>query len=122
MPHYPGTGFPSETGVGNIVNVPLRAGEDGKAFADKYQSHILPRVDSFKPELILISAGFDAHKDDPLAGVALLEADYQWVTRELMAIADRHCRGRIISVLEGGYNLKALESSVAIHVEALLGN
>ncbi|MGR8981481.1 MAG: histone deacetylase family protein [Gammaproteobacteria bacterium] len=122
MPHYPGTGFPSETGAGNIINVPLSAGDNGKAFAEKYETVILPRVDRFKPELLLISAGFDAHRDDPLAGVALVEADYQWVTRELMAIADRHCSGRLISVLEGGYNLKALASSVAVHVKSLLGN
>lgn len=122
MPHYPGTGFPSETGAGNIINVPLNAGDNGKVFAEKYKTFIFPKVDGFQPELILISAGFDAHKDDPLAGIALQENDYQWVTRELMVIADRHCTGRIISVLEGGYNLKALANSVAVHVKTLLGN
>lgn len=122
MPHYPGTGFPSETGAGNIINVPLSAGDTGKEFAEKYKSVIFPRLDNFKPELILISAGFDAHRDDPLAGIALLEADYQWITLELMAIADRHCSGRIISVLEGGYNLEALGNSVAVHVKSLLSN
>ncbi|WP_020564236.1 histone deacetylase family protein [Methylosarcina fibrata] len=120
MPHYPGTGYPSETGAGNIVNVPLSAGDDGADFRRKYQSLILPELDRFKPEFMLISAGFDAHRDDPLADVNLVEADYRWVTEELLAIARRHGQGRILSVLEGGYHLKALAASAAIHVKALL--
>ncbi len=121
MPHYPGTGYPSETGVGNIVNVPLAAGDTGVAFREKYQRIILPALNHFKPDLLLLSAGFDAHRDDPLASIGLVEADYRWVTEALMAIADRHCKGRIVSVLEGGYNLKALAASVAVHVKTLMG-
>jgi acetoin utilization deacetylase AcuC-like enzyme len=122
MPHYPGTGYPSETGVGNIINVPLLAGDNGAHFRQKYQASILPEINKFKPELILISAGFDAHQEDPLAGINLLEADYRWITDELLAIAYLHCKGRIISVLEGGYHLHALAASVSIHVKTLLGD
>jgi acetoin utilization deacetylase AcuC-like enzyme len=121
MPHYPGTGHPSETGVGNIVNVPLAAGDTGAVFRKKYESIIFPALNKFKPELLLISAGFDAHKDDPLASIGLVEDDYRWVTQALMDIADRTCNGRLVSVLEGGYNLKALAASVAIHVKTLMG-
>lgn len=120
MPHYPGTGYPAETGSGNIINIPLRAGDTGIEFRKKYNSVILPGVNNFKPDLLLISAGFDAHRDDPLAGINLVEADYQWITQELMEIADRCCQSRIISVLEGGYHLNALAGSVAIHVQTLL--
>jgi acetoin utilization deacetylase AcuC-like enzyme len=122
MPHYPGTGYPSETGAGNIINVPLSTGDNGAEFRRKYQASILPEIDKFKPELILISAGFDAHQEDPLAGINLLEADYRWITGELLAIAGCHCKGRIISVLEGGYHLQALAASVAIHVKTLLAD
>jgi len=120
MPHYPGTGHPSETGVGNIINVPLAAGDSGIEFRQKYRRMILPALKNFKPDLLLISAGFDAHKDDPLASIILVEDDFKWVTEELMSIAESCCRGRIISVLEGGYNLKALAASVAIHVKTLM--
>jgi acetoin utilization deacetylase AcuC-like enzyme len=120
MPHYPGTGHPSETGAGNIFNVPLSEGDTGADFRRKYQASILPEINKFKPELILISAGFDAHQEDPLAGINLVEADYRWITEELLTIAWRHGKGRIISVLEGGYHLKALADSVAVHVKTLL--
>ncbi|QPK64616.1 histone deacetylase family protein [Methylomonas sp. LL1] len=120
-PHYPGSGDPLENGVGNIINVPLAAGTDGAVFRTKYSDIILPAVTKFKPELILISAGFDAHKDDPLASLRLVEDDYRWVTAELVEIADACCQGRIISTLEGGYNLKALAASVAAHVAVLAG-
>jgi acetoin utilization deacetylase AcuC-like enzyme len=122
MPHYPGTGHPSETGVGNIINVPLAAGDSGVEFRQKYSDIILPALKSFKPDLLLISAGFDAHKDDPLASIMLVEDDFKWITRELMSIADGCCKGRIISTLEGGYDLKALAASVAIHVKTLMTN
>ncbi|MGZ8241865.1 MAG: histone deacetylase family protein [Methylobacter sp.] len=122
MPNYPGTGYPTETGLGNIINVPLPAGESGIAFRQKYRSIILPALKNFKPELLLISAGFDAHKDDPLASIRLVEEDFQWITQELMDIADSYCNGRIISALEGGYNLNALSASVALHVKTLLGS
>lgn len=120
IPHYPGTGYPSETGVGNIVNVPLAAGDSGAEFRHKYSRIILPTLRAFKPELLLVSAGFDAHRDDPLASIGLVEDDYQWVTQELMEIAGIYCGGRMISILEGGYNLKALAASAAVHVKTLL--
>jgi acetoin utilization deacetylase AcuC-like enzyme len=120
MPHYPGTGRPQDNGVGNIVNVPLHSGESGESVRKKYSNIILPAVRAFKPELLLISAGFDAHKDDPLAEVELVEDDYRWLTEELLAVANQCCEGRIISLLEGGYNLEALANSVAVHVKELM--
>lgn len=120
VPHYPGTGYPSETGVGNIINVPLAAGESGLEFRQKYSRIILPALRTFKPELLLVSAGFDAHRDDPLASIGLVEDDYRWITQELMEIAGIYCENKMISILEGGYNLKALGASAAVHVKALL--
>jgi acetoin utilization deacetylase AcuC-like enzyme len=121
MPHYPGTGLPQETGIHhNIVNVPLHARETGASVRKKYNAIIFPALRAFKPQLLLISAGFDAHKDDPLGGVMLVEDDYRWLTQELLAVANEYCAGRVISALEGGYDLKALAASVAVHVEALL--
>jgi len=120
-PHYPGSGHPSEHGAGNIVNVALPTGTDGAAFREKYQDIILPAVRKFQPQLLLVSAGFDAHKDDPLASLRLNEADYAWVTQQLVEIADGCCDGRMLSALEGGYNLTALPASVAVHVAAMAG-
>ena len=120
-PHYPGSGTPLENGVGNIVNVPLPAGTNGAVFRAKYNDIILPAVRKFQPQLILVSAGFDAHKDDPLASLRLEEDDYRWISDELVKIADEYCNGRIISTLEGGYNLKALAASVATHIASLAG-
>ena len=88
--------------------------------ADAFRSRILPALHNFAPDLVIISAGFDAHKDDPLANLRLVEADFLWVTEELAKVADRHCRGRIVSMLEGGYDLTALARSVAVHVKALM--
>ena len=122
MPNYPGSGYPQETGVGNIINVPLVAGDTGIEFKKKYNAIVLPALRNFKPQLLLVSAGFDAHKDDPLASIMLVEDDFRWLTQELLDIADCYCDGRMISVLEGGYNLKALAASVAIHVKTLLGS
>ncbi|MGR9086945.1 MAG: histone deacetylase family protein [Gammaproteobacteria bacterium] len=122
MPGYPGTGHPSETGLGNIINVPLSAGNTGIDMMRKFKASILPELDHFRPEILLISAGFDAHRDDPLSGIDLLGSDYRWLTEELLAVAERHCKGRIISVLEGGYHLEALAASVAFHVKTLLGD
>ena len=122
MPNYPGTGYPNETGAGNIFNVPLVPGNSGIEFRQKYIGIIFPALRKFKPELLLISAGFDAHKDDPLSSIRLVEDDYQWITRELHEIADSCCSGRIISALEGGYNLDALAASVSAHVKVLLNN
>jgi acetoin utilization deacetylase AcuC-like enzyme len=120
MPLYPGTGAPEESGVGNIVNVPLSPGAGGEDFRRAFTESVLPAVDDFGPDLIVISAGFDAHRRDPLAAINLDEADFVWATEELMRLAERHCDGRIVSTLEGGYDLEALAASVAVHVDALM--
>lgn len=120
MPNYPGTGHPRETGLGNIINVPLATGTNGVALRHQYQTLVLPALNAFKPELVLVSAGFDAHKLDPLSGINLVEDDYRWLTEALLAVADRHAQGRLVSVLEGGYHLQALAASVAVHVQALM--
>jgi acetoin utilization deacetylase AcuC-like enzyme len=122
MPLYPGTGAISERGEhDNIVNAPLRAGDGGDKFKAAFETRILPRLTDFGPELIIISAGFDAHRRDPLANLQLIEADFGWATRKLMEVADRTARGRVVSVLEGGYDLEGLSQSVAAHVTALMG-
>ena len=118
-PLYPGTGAAHETGVGNVLNVPLPDGTGSKRFRDAWEREILPRVDAFKPEMVIISAGFDAHKADPLAGMMLETADFAWVTEQICDLADRHCEGRVVSALEGGYDLAALGESVAAHVAVL---
>jgi acetoin utilization deacetylase AcuC-like enzyme len=119
-PLYPGTGARSETGVGNIVNVPLRPMAGSIEFRNAFNEVILPALEDFRPDIILISAGFDAHRADPLAQLMLVEADYAWVTERLMACAARHCAGRVVSTLEGGYDLDALAASTAAHVAALM--
>ncbi|CAN0146294.1 unnamed protein product, partial [Hapterophycus canaliculatus] len=117
---YPGTGFDSITGVkGNIVNISMGNGEGSGEFRNAYSEAILPALEAFRPGLIVISAGFDAHVDDPLAGIALDEEDYGWVTREICAVAMRVCGGRVVSILEGGYNLQAISDSAVAHVHAL---
>ena len=121
MPHYPGTGALSERGEhGQIVNAPLRAGDGGDVFREAMEVAILPRIVDFHPDLIVVSAGFDAHRRDPLGNINLVEADYGWITRKLMDIAQRRCEGRVVSVLEGGYDLEGLSRSVATHVTALM--
>ena len=121
MPLYPGTGAASERGAhDNIVNAVLRAGEGGESFREALEVAILPRISAFRPDLIIISAGFDAHWRDPLANINLTEDDFAWATRELMDIADRQCGGRIVSLLEGGYDLQGLAASVAAHVQCLM--
>jgi acetoin utilization deacetylase AcuC-like enzyme len=121
MPLYPGTGAASERGEHDtIVNAPLRPGDGGDAFRAAFEQKILPRLADFAPELIVISAGFDAHMDDPLANLNLAEEDFAWATRRIMEIADRCAQGRVISVLEGGYDLEALADSAAAHVTALM--
>ena len=119
-PFYPGTGSRDETGVGNIVNAPLAAGSDGARFRNAWETRILPALDAFMPDLLLVSAGFDAHRADPLGGLELEEGDFAWVTERLTEIAGRHCGGRLVSVLEGGYDLRALGASAAAHVTALM--
>jgi acetoin utilization deacetylase AcuC-like enzyme len=122
MPLYPGTGASSERGeYDTIVNVPLSSGEGSEVFREAVETAILPRIDSFHPDLIVISAGFDAHWRDPLAGINLTEADFGWATRRVMDLAERHCEGRVVSVLEGGYDLEGLAKSVASHVDSLMG-
>ncbi len=119
-PLYPGTGAAHETGVGNIVNLPLRPMSGSREFRLGLTREILPALDAFRPEMVLISAGFDAHKRDPLAQLMLDEADYTWVTERLLDIARRHARGRVVSTLEGGYDLGALGASAAAHVRVLM--
>jgi acetoin utilization deacetylase AcuC-like enzyme len=121
-PLYPGTGSASETGVShNIVNVTLPRGCDSALFRARIEADMLPAVRQFNPELIIISAGFDAHRLDPLAGLSLEDDDFGWITRELMRIADAACEGRIVSILEGGYSLDGLATGTAAHVRALMG-
>ena len=121
MPLYPGTGHPSETGVaGNIVNAPLRSGDGGPQFRDAFRSRILPELTNFAPDLLLISAGFDAHRDDPLANLELVEDDFSWATYKLAEIASKHAGGRVVSMLEGGYDLSAMARSAGVHVRALM--
>jgi acetoin utilization deacetylase AcuC-like enzyme len=121
MPLFPGTGAVIESGEHNtVVNAPLRPGDGGDAFHGAFESRILPRLADFKPELMIISAGFDAHMRDPLASINLDENDFVWATQKLMDLADRHADSRLVSVLEGGYDLRALGNSVAAHVSALM--
>jgi acetoin utilization deacetylase AcuC-like enzyme len=121
MPLYPGTGAVNETGEhDNIVNAPLRAGDGGDQFKAAIETRILPRLAAFGPELIIVSAGFDAHKRDPLANLQLVEDDFGWATRKIMEVADKSAQGRVVSVLEGGYDLEGLSKSAAEHVIALM--
>jgi acetoin utilization deacetylase AcuC-like enzyme len=120
MPLYPDTGASSERGVGNIVNVPLPPMAGTREFRQAFSGHILPALDSFRPDLVLVSAGFDAHRSDPLAQLMLVESDYAWVTDELLGVAARHAGGRLVSTLEGGYDLDALAASAAAHVGRLM--
>ena len=121
MPLFPGTGAVIESGEHDtIVNAPLRPGDGRDAFRAAFESRILPRLREFRPELIVISAGFDAHMRDPLANINLDESDFAWATQTIMEVADRFADGRIVSVLEGGYDLSALGNSVAAHVAALM--
>jgi acetoin utilization deacetylase AcuC-like enzyme len=119
MPLYPDTGAAHETGVGNVMNVPLPDGCGSAKFRAAWEREVFPRVDAFKPELLLISAGFDAHADDPLAGMMLHEDDFAWITGKLCDLADKHCSGRVVSALEGGYDLEALGRSARAHVDVL---
>jgi acetoin utilization deacetylase AcuC-like enzyme len=120
MPLYPGTGAKSETGVGNIVNAPLSPRTGSDFFRDAFLSRVVPALDEFAPDLILVSAGFDAHHRDPLAEINLTEGDFDWATGQLMQCADRHSGGKLVSLLEGGYDLQGLAFSVAAHVGRLM--
>jgi acetoin utilization deacetylase AcuC-like enzyme len=121
MPLYPGTGAKGERGEHDtVVNAPLSPGDGGEQFRAALETVILPRLRDFRPELLVISAGFDAHVRDPLANLNLLEADFDWATRKLLEIAEKTANGRVVSVLEGGYDLQGLANSVAAHVAALM--
>ncbi|HEX5961391.1 MAG TPA: histone deacetylase family protein [Rhodanobacteraceae bacterium] len=121
MPLYPGTGAVSEHGCGNVFNAPLPPGTQSAEFRATWEKQLLPELDLFRPQLLLVSAGFDADARDPLAQLQLVPADYAWITQRLVELADRHADGRIVSSLEGGYDLDALREGVAAHVAALLG-
>ena len=120
-PLYPGTGDRHETGAhGNVLNLPLPPGTGGREFRDAVEAMALPALDDFAPELVLVSAGFDAHAADPLAQMRLTADDFAWITAALCDVADRHAAGRVVSALEGGYDLAALAESAAAHVEVLM--
>jgi acetoin utilization deacetylase AcuC-like enzyme len=120
MPLFPGTGELGERGVGNVWNAPLRAGDGGERFREAFESRILPALHNFGPDMLVISAGFDAHQSDPIANMRLVEADFMWATERIADVAKRHANGRIVSMLEGGYDLTALAKSVAVHVKTLM--
>ncbi len=121
MPLFPGTGAVIESGEHDtVVNAPLRPGDGGEAFRAAFETRVLPRLAEFRPELVIVSAGFDAHMRDPLANINLNEDDFTWATQKLMDVADRYADGRLVSVLEGGYDLQGLGNSVAAHVAALM--
>lgn len=121
MPLFPGTGAKNETGVaGNIVNAPLSANDESYEFHEAFESRVLRALNDFKPDLIIISAGFDAHHRDPLAQINLVEDDFDWATGRLMDIAGRYCENRVVSLLEGGYDLQGLAGSVVAHVHRLM--
>ena len=125
-PHYPGTGRATESGTGAgegfTINVPMEAGEGDDEYRAIFQKVLVPAADAFKPELVIISAGFDAHRDDPLASMGLTEEGYAELTSIVAGIANQHCRGRLLSSLEGGYNLTALAASVERHIRALVAS
>ena len=118
-PLYPDSGREDERGVGNIVNAPLSPGDGSYAFRELWDGALLPRLAAFRPQLLLISAGFDAHRDDPLADIRLGSEDYAWITERLVDVARAHANGRVVSSLEGGYHLGALAASASAHVAAL---
>ena len=124
-PHYPGTGAYSETGIGDgsgtTLNCPMPAGSDDSHYEQAFREKILPAVNSYSPDVILISAGFDAHQADPLGSINLSTAFYAWMTERMLETADQHANGRLISVLEGGYALDALAASVSAHLQSLAG-
>jgi acetoin utilization deacetylase AcuC-like enzyme len=121
-PLYPDSGHAAERGVGNVLNQPLPPGAGSATFRDAWRQRLLPALDGFRPQLVLVSAGFDAHRRDPLAQLELDAEDYRWLTLELVAVADRHAAGRLASMLEGGYDLDALRESSVAHVGALQPN
>lgn len=121
MPLYPGTGHAHETGGhNNVINCPMRDGANGHDIRNVYTREIFPMIDRFAPDFLLISAGFDAHASDPLAGMELVESDFVWLTEQICDLAAKHCSGRVVSCLEGGYDLEALAASAKAHVQVLM--
>ncbi len=120
MPLFPGSGAKNETGLGNIHNAPLSPGTSGEGFREAFIERVLPALENFTPDFVIISAGFDAHHRDPLANINLEENDFDWATGKLMDIASRHCNNRLVSLLEGGYDLKGLADSCSAHVSRLM--
>jgi acetoin utilization deacetylase AcuC-like enzyme len=120
-PLYPNTGLASERGVGNLANAPLPPGSGSEAFRQAWRDDLLPRMDAFRPQLVLVSAGFDGHRLDPLADLTLEADDYRWLSAELAALAERHAQGRLVSLLEGGYSLAALRACSVAHLQGLGG-
>ena len=124
-PYYPGTGAASETGTGRgagaTLNCPMHAGADDRDYEEAWRERVLPAVNAFAPEFVIISAGFDAHRNDPLAEVELSTQFFRWMTERMLEVADRHAGGRLVSLLEGGYDLQALAECVSAHVETLAG-
>ena len=120
LPLYPDSGHARERGIGNIFNAPLPSGAGGELFRAAWRDRLLPELDAFRPQLLLVSAGFDAHRRDPLAQLQLEAEDYAWITQQLAGIASRHAQGRLVSLLEGGYDLQALRACSVAHVGALL--
>ena len=118
-PFYPYSG--AESGNAHIINVPLAAGTDGKAFREAVSTHWLPALEDFRPEFVMVSAGFDAHREDDMSSLRLAEPDYAWVTEQIKRLAGKHAQGRVVSVLEGGYELHALGRSVLAHLKVLSG-
>ncbi|MEM1344101.1 MAG: histone deacetylase family protein [Pseudomonadota bacterium] len=121
-PLFPGTGAAQETGVGNIVNCPLEPMSGGKAMRTAYEGHILPALEAFAPDLLMISAGFDAHVNDPLANLNWMESDFAWITERLCGVASRVCEGRVVSTLEGGYDLDGLVGGLRAHLDVLIAH
>jgi len=120
-PLWPGSGKVDETGAfDNVLNIPIASNTAGDGVRSSFNEIIIPKLEEFKPELLIISAGFDAHISDPLANLELVEEDYEWITHKLCDVVDKHCNGRLVSSLEGGYNLEALAASVAVHVKVLM--
>ena len=120
MPLFPGTGAANETGAGNVFNAPLAPGDGAERFREAFSERILPAIRAFTPDMILISAGFDAHHRDPLAEINLQAEDFSWATAQLMDIADKSAAGRVVALLEGGYDLKGLAVSAAAHIRQLM--
>ncbi len=119
-PHYPGTGAANEVGAGNILNIPMAAGNGSREVREAFTNQILPALREYGPEMVFISAGFDAHQDDPLADLNFTTEDYAWMTDQLCSFAQSQCSGRVVSALEGGYNLEALADSVGAHIRVLM--